>query len=141
MNLQIFNHNEIVQVLDETTYIWEAARILGLDSDWSAKVKWVEWSSKPAIVITVPETLRAKGIEYWNIRKFQKTEKSSAIDKRSRRNKRSDYTIARQRTSIYRQSCKAAEIRKGMCRYVLPMGCRQFPILTRQLTLQKRRGI
>ena len=42
MNLHIFNHNEIVQVLDETTYIWESAKILGLDSDWSAKVKWSE---------------------------------------------------------------------------------------------------
>ena len=83
--LHIFSHNEVVQVLDETTYIWEAAKILGLNSDWSAKVKWVEWSSKPAIIIVVPENLRSKSVECWNIRKFQTTEKPPAIDKKSRK--------------------------------------------------------
>ena len=86
MNLHIFKHNEIVQVLDETTYIWEAAKIMGLESDWSINVKWVDWSSKPAIVIVVPEILRSKGVEFWNVRKFQKTERTLATyDKRSTR--------------------------------------------------------
>ena len=85
MNLLIFRHNKTVQVLDETTYIWEGAKIIGLKSDWSVKLKWVDWSSKPAIVITVPDTHRAKGAECWNIRKFQKTDRPLVIDKQSRK--------------------------------------------------------
>ncbi len=72
MDIHIFKENEIVQVLDVTTHIWELAKILGFITDWSAKVKWVDWSSIPPIVIEVPATLREKGRECWNIRKFQK---------------------------------------------------------------------
>lgn len=73
MNLHIFKSNEIVQVLDESTYIWEAAKIIGLESDWSVRVKWVDWTSKPAVVITVPESRRATGVESWNVRRQKPT--------------------------------------------------------------------
>jgi hypothetical protein len=85
MNLTIFRVNETVQVLDETTYIWESAKVLGVISDWSMKIKWVEWTSKPAIAIEVPEALRAMGFEGWNVRKFQRKEEAP-MDKRQRRN-------------------------------------------------------
>lgn len=71
IDFHIFRHNETVQVLDETTYIWEAAKILGLPSDWSAKVKWIDWSSKPPVVIEVRESLRTLGVEFWPVRKWQ----------------------------------------------------------------------
>ena len=84
MNLNIFRHNETVQVLDETTYIWEAAKIMGFECDWSVRVKWVEWSSKPAILIVVPENLRTRGVECWNIRKYQENKKPEACSPRQR---------------------------------------------------------
>jgi hypothetical protein len=86
LNLNIFRTNEVVQVLDETTYIWESAKVLGQISDWSIKVKWVEWTSKPAVAIEVPEPLRTMGVEAWNVRKFQRTERSDSTERRPRRN-------------------------------------------------------
>lgn len=66
--MNIFKSNEIVQVLDEVTSIWEAAKIVALESDWSVRVKWVEWTSKPAAVIVVPEASR-RSVEAWNVRR------------------------------------------------------------------------
>ena len=43
----LFKEKEEVQVLDEVTYIWEAARILGFISNWGVSVKWTEWKVHP----------------------------------------------------------------------------------------------
>ncbi len=84
-NLLIFRQNEIVQVVDECTFIWESAKIIGHESDWSVRVKWVDWSSKPATVIIVPTSARACGMEHWNIRKFQNHIRPVITGKRQRR--------------------------------------------------------
>ena len=42
----LFKEKEEVQVLDEVTYIWEAARILGFISNWGVSVKWTEGSTR-----------------------------------------------------------------------------------------------
>lgn len=71
MNIHIFRVGEVVQVLDETTHIWESAKIQAFNSDWSAKVKWVEWTSKKAVLIKIPMELQPY-VEHWNIRKWTK---------------------------------------------------------------------
>lgn len=83
--MNIFKSNEIIQVIDETTFIWEPAKIVGVISDWSVKVKWVNWTSKPATVITIPQEVRRSGRETWNIRKFEKEGATSTSTSRSRR--------------------------------------------------------
>ena len=42
----LFKEKEEVQVLDEVTYNWEAARILGFISNWGVSVKWTEGSTR-----------------------------------------------------------------------------------------------
>ena len=65
----LFKEKEEVQVLDEVTYIWEAARILGFISNWGVSVKWTEWKGPP-IQITIPEDLRDnRRMKHWKIRK------------------------------------------------------------------------
>ena len=69
MLLQTFSDNEVVQVLDPATSIWESAKILSFVSDWCVRIKWVDWSSKKEDV-TVPEKDRADK-NNWNVRKSQ----------------------------------------------------------------------
>ena len=63
----LFRSEEVVQVLDETTFIWEAAKVVGIISDWSLRLKWLNWSG--SVDITVPENVRGHGQEHWNVRK------------------------------------------------------------------------
>ena len=77
----IFKVDEEVQAIDEMTYIWEAARILSFEGDWSVRVKWTKWST-PRQIIVVPESVRSR-VEHWNIRKPKHTER--VADKRCRR--------------------------------------------------------
>ncbi len=78
----IFKPNEIVQALDDTTSIWEEVKVLGIESDWSVRVKWTSYTSP--VLITVPENLRTMGSEHWNIRKSQKID-GSDTGRRTRR--------------------------------------------------------
>lgn len=83
MNINIFKPNEIVQVLDVTS-IWEEARIMGVISDWSVKIKWMHWNDSP-VTITIPESLREQGFEGWNVRKAQYKADASETGQRPRR--------------------------------------------------------
>ena len=53
MLLQIFSENEIVQILDPATSIWESAKIIAFINDWCVRIKWVDWSSKKKEDISV----------------------------------------------------------------------------------------
>ena len=66
--MHIFTINEVVQALDDTTSIWEEAKIIGIISDWSVRVKWVNWTNTAPVNITVPTGYRYNQ-ELWNIRK------------------------------------------------------------------------
>ena len=81
----LFKEKEEVQVLDEVTYIWEAARILGFISNWGVSVKWTEWKGPP-VQITIPEDLRDnRRMKHWKIRKTIKVVEEP--DRAKRRNK------------------------------------------------------
>lgn len=69
MNLRIFSVNEIVQALDDSTSIWEKAKITGVISDWSVLVRWVNWkpATAPATIFVPDDCRRNQGS--WNIRK------------------------------------------------------------------------
>lgn len=82
-NMHIFKPNEIVQALDDSTSIWEEAKIIGIVSDWSVLIKWVHWNTSPVSII-VPENLRIKSLEHWNIRKFQKLDSRPGATKNGR---------------------------------------------------------
>ena len=71
MLLQIFSENEIVQILDPATSIWESAKIIAFINDWCVRIKWVDWSSKKKEDIAVPEKDRSER-NCWNIRKSQR---------------------------------------------------------------------
>ena len=58
MLLQKFETNEVVHILDPLTFIWELAKITAIMSDWSVRIKWMEWSTRKAVDITVPEVDR-----------------------------------------------------------------------------------
>ena len=60
MLLQIFSENEIVQILDPATSIWESAKIIAFINDWCVRIKWVDWSSKKQEDIAVPEKDRSE---------------------------------------------------------------------------------
>ena len=64
----LFRENEIVHVVDETTAIWEEAKIVGFESDWAVRIAWVNWKGN-AFIYTLPENLRAESSESWTIRK------------------------------------------------------------------------
>ena len=65
----LFRENEIVHVVDDTTAIWEEAKIVGFESDWSVRIAWVNWKGN-VIVFTLPENLRPQSLEMWTIRKL-----------------------------------------------------------------------
>ena len=67
MLLQTFKLNEIVQILDPETYIWESAKIIAFISDWSLKIQWIDWNNRLQ-KIEIPLELRP-GPNRWNIRK------------------------------------------------------------------------
>lgn len=75
MNLNIFQISEIAQAIDPSTSIWEKVKIVGRRSDWSLKVKWVDWNQYPLELIEVPIENRAFQ-NSWNIRKAQYNENS-----------------------------------------------------------------
>ena len=82
----LFKEKEEVHVLDEVTYIWEAARILGFISNWGVSVKWTEWKGQP-VQITIPEDLRDnRRMKHWKIRKTIKVVEEP--DRAKRRNKK-----------------------------------------------------
>ena len=64
----LFQRNEIVHVVDETTAIWEEAKVVGVESDWSVRIVWVNWNGK-GVVFTLPENMRTQSMEMWTIRK------------------------------------------------------------------------
>ena len=65
----LFQRNEIVHAVDETTAIWEEAKVVGVESDWSVRIDWVNWKGWVSIIFTLPENLRTQGTEMWTIRK------------------------------------------------------------------------
>jgi hypothetical protein len=88
MLLQIFLENEKIQVIDESCnyYIWSTAKIMAFVNDWSVKVSWVDYPKYAPTIIEVPEDLRVKSSEYWNVRKFQVSEcATSREDRRTRK--------------------------------------------------------
>ena len=67
MLLQTFKLNEIVQILDPETYIWESAKIIAFISDWSLKIQWIDWNNRLQKIEILLE-LRPDP-NRWNIRK------------------------------------------------------------------------
>ena len=67
--LRIFETNETLHALDNTTGIWAVGKVLGHESDWSLRLRWVEWSGRKPVVYTLPDNLRGLGVETWTIRK------------------------------------------------------------------------
>ena len=57
---QTFLLNEDIQALDPQTFIWENAKIIGFESDWCVRIRWVDWSgkTKSKAQLTVPEDFR-----------------------------------------------------------------------------------
>ena len=58
MLLQKFETKEVVHILDPLTFIWELAKITAFISDWSVRIKLLEWSTRKAVDITGPENER-----------------------------------------------------------------------------------
>ena len=66
---EIFRPNEIVHVIDESVSRWTKAKIIGIVSDWSVKIKWMGYTSiYPSETIEVPEEKR-RDLSLWNVRK------------------------------------------------------------------------
>ena len=63
MLLQKFETNEVVHILDPLTFIWELAKVTGIMSDRSVRIKWMEWSTREAGDITVPEIDREDQVD------------------------------------------------------------------------------
>ena len=63
MLLQKFETNEVVHILDPLKYIWELAKISAIMSDWTVRIKWMEWSTRKAVDITVPEIDREDQVD------------------------------------------------------------------------------
>ena len=76
--LNIFMPDEVIQVLDDSTGIYEEARVIALESDWSIRITWLNWSGKKPLIFTLPDNLRNKGVESWTIRKRIVPAKASA---------------------------------------------------------------
>ena len=95
-SLHVFNVNETVQAVDVSTCIWEKAKIISIVSDWSVKVKWVDWSQYAEEIIEVPVSSRERGVEHWNIRKWiQKEHVTVTGNYRPRRKSASEKTAYR----------------------------------------------
>ena len=80
MNFNIFKVNEIVQAVDETTWIWEEAKVISVVSDWTMRLKWVNWASSPPVTIGVQQM----GFGCWNVRKRQKKDSPPSNDQTGR---------------------------------------------------------
>ena len=83
MLLQTFYENEVVQILDPATSIWESAKIICFVSDWCVRIKWVDWSYNKKEDITVPEVYRPDK-NYWNIRKSHNLVREETVSNKRR---------------------------------------------------------
>ena len=79
MLLQTFELNEIVQILDPETYIWESAKIIAFISDWSLKIqwingnnRWINWDNR-LDKIEIPLEFRDEQ-NMWNVRKARQSQ-------------------------------------------------------------------
>ena len=64
----IYRVNEKVQVIDETTGIWEDAKIVGFPSSWSVKVRLTNWSTAKA-GLPIISVAKHTDVFKWPIRK------------------------------------------------------------------------
>ena len=82
---EIFRPNEIVHVIDESISRWTKAKIIGIVSDWSVKIKWMGYTSiYPSETIEVPEEKRTDQ-SLWNLRKVIEKTHSSILSRGDRR--------------------------------------------------------
>ena len=82
---EIFRPNEIVHVIVESISRWTKAKIIGIVSDWSVKIKWIGYTSiYPSETIEVPEEKRTDQSS-WNLRKFIEKTHSSILSREDRR--------------------------------------------------------
>ena len=82
---EIFRPNEIVHVIDESISRWTKAKIIGIVSDWSVKIKWIVYTSiYPSETIEVPEEKRTDQSS-WNLRKVIEKTHSSILSREDRR--------------------------------------------------------
>ena len=63
MLVQKFETNEVVNIMDPLTFIWELAKVTAIMSDWSVRIKWMEWSTRKAVDITVPKIDREDEVD------------------------------------------------------------------------------
>lgn len=79
-----FHFNEIVQVVDPVTGIWEEAKICGFLSDWSVSVCYTKWSTTKKQCINIAENRRSSE-DNWPIRKkIAKPEVRHGISRRTK---------------------------------------------------------
>ena len=83
MLLQTFYENEVVQILDPATSIWESAKRISFVSDWCVRIKWVDWSYNKKEDITVPEVYRPEKYN-WNIRKSHNLVREETVSNKRR---------------------------------------------------------
>ena len=82
---EIFRPNEIVHAIDESISRWTKAKIIGIVSDWSVKIKWMGYTSiYPSETIEVPEKKRTDQ-SLWNLRKVIEKTHSSILSREDRR--------------------------------------------------------
>ena len=82
---EIFCPNEIVHVIDESISRLTKAKIIGIVSDWSVKIKWIGYTSiYPSETIEVPEEKRTDQSS-WNLRKVIEKAHSSILSREDRR--------------------------------------------------------
>ena len=82
---EIFRPNEIVHAIDESISRWTKAKIIGIVSDWSVKIKWMGYTSiYPSETIEVPEEKRTDQ-SLWNLRKVIEKTHSSILSREDRR--------------------------------------------------------
>ena len=87
MLLLTFFENEVVQILDPATSIWESAKIISLVIDWCVRIKWVDWSYNKKEDITVPEVHRPEK-NNWNIRNSHNLVREETVSNKRRYNAR-----------------------------------------------------
>ena len=72
---QIFHQDKIVQVIGPATSIWEDAKIIAFESDWSLRVQWINWNNSHKYYcakIEIPQEFCAlQYTECWHIREAQ----------------------------------------------------------------------
>ena len=84
--LNMFRADEVVQVLDDTTSIWESAKVVAVSSDWTIKIKWTNWPNpRDGVTVKVPESVRQLPSTCWNVRKFQKKDETPCESRKRRR--------------------------------------------------------